>query len=541
MKQVARNSSPSFLAKIRRQVSEFFFAREIPYGLAVVRIFLPLAMLVPMVYRLRWVRELYSADGATAQVTSLYGYGDMLPVFPGSVAVALYCAMVVLLLLTSIGWQTRFSIVGGTVLYVYFNMLDAVGTSTKYSAIAADIMLAMCFAESGAVLSVDAWRRRKSGLFRYDRESLKSAVWPTRLVQFLLGSIYFGSAMTKIHTPEFFSGEQLRFWMLSNVNFDNPFGEYLATMPAMLVISAYITVVWEMLFLFLVWKGPARYVMLFLGAIFHVGTCLTLGLYTFPMICISGYWAFARQKDVERLMIWTRSKALRLGFLRRRSETAAVSRSGWFDGLGRLPEPALLAVVILLTCVIGVEAEYHLDLYQVRQPDGPMALKEMDPNVARKMLHASEPIREVDKYFSFELGTFMVSGILSNSKREFQYGEPIVIQVNLNPPHGDLWLECNLHDAEGRLIERGGQIVTRKMLRANFFFTLNEVLEPAEYQFVFLSSGTEVARRAFALETEFTPRQRESIPDSSDAMSPAEPFELNVEQFDANVQTEPIE
>lgn len=539
MRPTTSTSRPTWMTSIRQQVNEFFFAREIPYGLAVVRIFLPLAMLLPMIHRLKWVRELYSSDGATAQLSSVYGYGDMFPVFSGSVAVALYCAMIVFLLLTSAGWQTRFSMICGTVLYVYFNMLDAVGTVTKYSAIATDVMVAMCFAESGLVLSVDAWRKRKAG--NVQREELKSAVWPTRLIQFLLGAIYFGSAMTKIHTPEFFSGEQLRFWMLSNVNFDNPFGEYLATMPAMLVVSAYITVVWETLFLFVVWRGIGRYVMLFVGAMFHIGTWLTLGLYTFPMICLSAYWAFIRQDDAERLLVWCRSRAIRFGLMRRRADVSDVSQSGprWYDGLSRLPQPALIAVLVLLTCVVGVEAEYQMDLYQSRGPDGPLALKPMDPEIARSMIQGSEAIRDVDKFFSFELGTYMVSGILANAKREFQYDEKIVVQVNLNPPHEDLWLECNLHDSEGRLIERGGLIVTRQILRTNFFYTLNEALEPGQYQFVFLSSGTEVARRTFSLETEFVPPQRVDPVESgrSGSMeSGADDFGLDIEQYDANVE-----
>lgn len=483
----------------RRRVTDFFFAREIPYGLAIVRICLPLAILVPMLHRLVWVRELYSTDGSPAQLSMSYGYGDLLPVFPGSVAVALYCAMIVFLLLASIGWQTRISMVSGTVLYIYFNMLDTVGTITKYSAIAADVMVALCFAESGLVLSVDAWRKRRAG--RVDREQLKSEVWPTRLIQILLGAVYFGAAMTKIHTPEFFSGEQLRFWMLSNVNFENPFGEYLATVPAMLIVSAYITIVWEILFVFIVWNGMTRYVMLFIGAMFHFMTCLTLGLYVFPMICLSAYWAFLREGDAEWLLVRVRSLAMRTGRLRRRPHTAAkatptLTHNGW-----RIPERGVLAALILLAGVVGVEAEYHLDAYEIRRPDGPLALKEMDPNVARLMTRGSEPIREADKFFSFELGTYMVSGILANSKREFNYDQPIIVQVNLNPPHEDLWLECNLHDGAGHLIERGGMIVTRQMLRANFFYRLTEALEPGNYQLVFVSSGKEVARRTLALES----------------------------------------
>ncbi|GIT28627.1 MAG: hypothetical protein Ct9H300mP1_06730 [Planctomycetaceae bacterium] len=45
--------------------------------------------------------------------------------------------------------------------------------------------------------------------------------WPRRLMQLLIGLIYLGAAITKIHTPTFFSGDQLRFWLMTDVNNSN--------------------------------------------------------------------------------------------------------------------------------------------------------------------------------------------------------------------------------------------------------------------------------------------------------------------------------
>ena len=36
-----------------------------------------------------------------------------------------------------------------------------------------------------------------------------------------------------------------------------------------------------------------------LGAFFHLMTCLTLGLFIFPMICVSSYPAFATDGQIE--------------------------------------------------------------------------------------------------------------------------------------------------------------------------------------------------------------------------------------------------
>ena len=58
-----------------------------------------------------------------------------------------------------------------------------------------------------------------------------------------------------MHTPAFFSSDQMRQWMITNVNHSNPIGEYLSFYPAALVVSAYVTVLWEVLFVFLAWRG----------------------------------------------------------------------------------------------------------------------------------------------------------------------------------------------------------------------------------------------------------------------------------------------
>src|SRR5690606_7792596 len=90
-------------------------------------------------------------------------------------------------------------------------------------------------------------------------------VWPRRLVQILVGVVYFGAAMTKIHTSSYFNGDQMLFWMLTHVNGRHPVGEWLAIYPALLVVGAYIAIVWEILFLFLAWRGPGRVVMIAMG------------------------------------------------------------------------------------------------------------------------------------------------------------------------------------------------------------------------------------------------------------------------------------
>lgn len=499
---MSRSDQSGAISELRSRTRQFFHAEEVPYGLAIVRILLPLAMLLPMLQRWPHIRELYSLDGAPLPLSIGYGYGDMLPFLPAGPAVALYSAMLFFLFAGSLGWHTRLSLILGTSLYTYFNFLDGVSTITKYSVIAVDVMIVLSLSNCGAIWSVDSRRKQLSRRGSWPGEPAlirpRYAVWPRRLGQFLIASVYFGAAITKIHTHAFFSGDQLRFWMLSNLNFDNPLGNYFAMNPALLIISAYITIVWEMAFLFLCWRGWSRIIMLIIGAGFHLMTCLTLGLYIFPMICLSIYFCFLEESDVRQIAAsWRRLKRRRTWLANWQAPRWTAPAISWIPDSLQFSSPALFGLLVLLISTVSIEAEHQLDPYSTRRAAGPLPLRQMDTQVALSMINGDRPIREADKFFSFETGTTVIGGNLANHRSAFQPGERVLVQCNLNPPHEDLWVECNLHDAAGRLIERNGSVVTRENLRCNFYYDLT--LEPGEYELVLKSSGIEISRRQITL------------------------------------------
>ena len=108
-------------------------------------------------------------------------------------------------------------------------------------------------------------------------------------------------------------------------------------------------------------------------------------------------------------------------------------------------------------------------------------------------------MREQDKFFNFDIGTFTIGEQLANRASDYQYGETILAQCNLNPPHEDLWVECLIVDEQDRTIEQFGQFVTREMMRANFFYRLGNKLIPGDYAVVLKSANQEISRRAFSL------------------------------------------
>jgi hypothetical protein len=288
-------------------------------------------------------------------------------------------------------------------------------------------------------------------------------------------------------------------WLMTNVNNSNPIGEYLSFYPATLVVTAYITILWEVLFVFTAWRGWNRPAMIGLGIVFHLGTTFMLGLYIFPLVCFSIYGAFLYESDVRRLG----------GFFKRFEDRgnrllACLRSTG--ESIGRtIPEAspcqATLAfgVVVMLVTFGGVGVEYQLDPMGARRAEGAWPLKEIDPATVVPMLRQSERIRESDKYLSFSIGSDMLGDVLMDRKDVFYQGDPIVAQCTLNPPHEDMWIECNLHDADGHILDRVGQVADRSMLRVSYAFVLPESLLPGQYFLVVRSGGQEITRRPITL------------------------------------------
>ena len=438
-----------------------FFAEEVPLGLALVRITLPLVLFYDLIHRWPFVRELYSADGATAPLWVTYGLRSPLPELPGAVAVALFTLLLTALLTASLGWMTRISLAVATVLYWYFTSLDAISTITKYTVIANHVLLLLTLSQCGAVWSLDALRRPVVG----PRGGLRlGAVWPRRLIQLMVAVVYLGAAMTKIHTPSYFNGDQMMWWMLTHVNAPHPVGEWMANRPVLLSVGAYATIIWEVLFLFLIWHGIRKYLMLLIGVGFHVGTYLTLGLDIFPCVMITIYFAFLDDREILRCIGWVRDGMSRLR-LPSVDFRAAAAR---FAPAARQLGPVAFGLFVWGVALGGAGLERVMDPYGVRGPDGPMELKKVDRSVAARMLSGSRPLRLKDMLFGLELGTDYFGDSLIGRKTTFAQGETLIAQCMTAPPHPDMYVECNLFTAQGRILERQGLVLTRDSNRLNF-------------------------------------------------------------------------
>ncbi len=489
---------------IHDHVHQFFFAKEIPFGLAIVRMLVPLVLLGTVCTRWRYARELFSSDGAPAPLADIFRYYDYMPVLSGTVAVGLFSALGFFLICCSIGWMTRFSLIASVILYTYFCLMDCISMATKYSVIASHVLLLLSLSNCGAIWSVDSWlkgkRKAKSFPLYSSRQMPRFEVWPQRLMQILIAFIYFGAAITKLHTPGYLEGDQISYWAMSRYNNPHPLGDFLTMYPIILSVMSYVAVVWEIAFVFIVWRKWGRMIGLGIGAAFHIGTFFSLGLYIFPLISISIYFCFLTENDVQYMSAQFRRLYRKGGRLKQFSD----SMVSMFEHLrpqqiASWKSPATWTAGIASVLFVSIYVENELDLYGLRRAEGRMTLHEVDPQLVAEMLEPEQVLRQKDKFLSVDLGTQLVGGWLTNRKSEFTVGEMILVQCNLNPPHEDIWIDCHFCEENGRIVHRSGQIVPRENLRNTFQIYPAEILAPGKYYISIKSKGKEVLRKSLTL------------------------------------------
>jgi hypothetical protein len=227
-------------------------------------------------------------------------------------------------------------------------------------------------------------------------------------------------------------------------------------------------------------------------------TLLTLGLWLFPVVCIGSYLSFLNEADVawfDRLFTRWRERG--------RGMSAAVGRlfrpREWplLPALNPTWAQAAFAVLAVITACGGVAVEYKLDRYGMRRPEGPYALKELDPNYVAEELRPSERIRNEDKVLLFDIGSRVLSGAVVDRRTEFRQGDIMKAECDLVPPHEDLWLTCELEDADHHVIDTTGSTVSADSMRAIFDYNIGDSMAAGDYSLVLKIGTDEIIRRSF--------------------------------------------
>jgi hypothetical protein len=479
-------------------VREFFYAEEVPYGVALMRITLPLVQLAVVLPRWWHARELFSSQGSPTPIWVAYGIPHG-PIPSATLTVALISLLIVLLLTASAGWFSRFSMAAAAAIFTYLSVLDSTSTLDKCVCICAHAMFLLSMSPCGAVWSVDAWLRAARAADGRDQSPPRFPAWPRRLLQLLIGIIYLSAAATKLHMPSYFSGDQMLYWMLTDITEDHPLGKQVALYPAFIPLMSYGTLIWEIGFLFLAWRGYGRACMLGIGIVFHVLTWALLGLAVFPLTYLCLYLAWVNERDVARwsgalrgpnrpLLAWGAWSNAALSPLRRLAGQVGVMQSA-----------TGFALFLAATAFAGVEIERRRDVFGERMAGGPQALQPVAAERVAELFNQSADLKTEDKVFAFDLGSVMLGEHVVDRRSEFEYGEKAIVQCSLTPPHADLWVEFNLVDSEGRIVSRHGQVVPREQLRSSHSVTLDRNLPAGDYQWVLRLDGHDVAARPFSL------------------------------------------
>jgi hypothetical protein len=303
-----------------------------------------------------------------------------------------------------------------------------------------------------------------------------------------------------MHTPLFFTGDMLQYWMQTHINYKHPIGEIMSLYPIMLVAFAYVTIVWEVMFIFLAWKGSWRMIILPIGVVFHFMTTLTLGLLMFPMICYCTYVSFMDEEDFSKCAAWYRRQCRRHAWLKTLTTRVVALQQRLGTPIGWTSSArAAFVFSLAMFAVCTVEVEHWLDIYGERRPEGRYALTPMDREEARRILSPTEPFRVADRFFAIDTGTILVGDRLANRRNEFWQGERVVAQCHLTPPHEDMYIECKVQNSDNVVVDRSGMIATREMFRTNFKYQLTEATPPGEYVLVIETAGQPILQRKFTV------------------------------------------
>lgn len=409
------------------------FAPESPRPWAVMRVILAVALLWEMANRWPNAVELYSTEGL---LFPAFPKASLQPFALNPLSTIVLCSLLIVLLgMLVVGWQSRFCAVAVLALLAWFTLLDGAATLTKYSAISFHLLLLMSFAEPGAVWSIDAFWRKKLG----SGVPLASA-WPRLLVRMLVAFIYLGAAVTKIRLPDFATGDLLEFSLLDDAYGGTGLGLWLATQPHMLIVASYATIVFELLFPFLVWVPQLRRVMLFLGFLFHLMLAVLMHLEIFSPVMMAALCAFLNESDLQAIQKRF-GKGLRMAPRKPRPAIPPASTlktwkwACWNSGLFVLAASASVTGLVV--------HQYQHDVYGVFHEKRSLTYPEIAAEDAYKMIDAYQPDYR-DYFHRIEIGSRLGYRHVYGERTTFRPGQVVYVLARLLQPHPSWELEWEL-------------------------------------------------------------------------------------------------
>jgi hypothetical protein len=451
----------------RELMKRFFFDTEVPWALALVRIGVALVVLADLLPRFPHALELYSTAGLPMPVPLWSDQGPCVPALRPEWAVTLHGAAIFLALAVLVGWQTRLALPALFGLYGYFTLLDLPGSMSKYGLLAAHVLLVLVPSQCGAVFSVDAltWRRDRAD------GPPRAPVWPRRLIQLLVVSLYLGAANED-------AGH-------------HPLGQLLAFSTPLVLLLSYATVFFQILFPFLVWVRKVRYWILALGVLFHLSHGPTLDIWIFPAMVVVCYAAFIEEEDCRRFASAARRVAGAWG-----ERSGQEQRRGWALRPGTSSVAFVLALIAFEVAAGAVQRK--LDTSQLLAASHSPELPPLAES-AGKRLFEERPLQPQDYFLFVDVGSWANQDRLLNSRRRFRLGEELIAYAELLQPHAQLYFTWTLSDQDGNLLAEQHRLAAPQASRDHHRFQLDADMPIGPLDVVLRCAGREVFRRRIEL------------------------------------------
>ncbi len=280
----------------------FWFGPQNLLGLGMMRAVLCGTMFY--MYAVRMFNLRYFSEGSwITKSTSwiampeLYRPPFMWNLWPDSWSVVLHSVFVLFLFLLTLG-------IGGRILMMITWVLTMGFMQRNYSVnfgadvIAALFMFYMMFTNSCERFSVlNIWRKKKT----FVSSDLLSSVM-IRMMQVQISVIYGYTGWEKLKGGSWWDGTAL--WsVMANPQMTNFDFSFLRSIPWVIPVAAYLTIIFEVYFPVMVTWPKTRYLWLCLGALFHAGIGIFMGLGPFATGMMSTYFLFIDPLILEQRVI----------------------------------------------------------------------------------------------------------------------------------------------------------------------------------------------------------------------------------------------
>jgi hypothetical protein len=475
----------------------FWCALESPRVVAIMRMTLAGILLFDATERWPFIVELYSTAGLPMPLHA--GTVFEPPSLSATMAVLLFSLKLFVLLAVLIGWQTRLSLVAAFVLVGWLGLLDYIGSFKKYSVIALHLLFLLSLTNSGGVWSIDRWRN-----CRRDFAPSQSPLWPRRLMQILLCSIYLGAVITKVRRRDFATGDLLMFSLLDERWGGGWLGQWLSTQPHLLVLASMTTILFEIAFPLLIWIPPLRRPMILCGILFHVSMAVSMSLAIFTPIMLVLLLAFVDESDLR----WLADRLRRLPGIGHRLESLATPTTRETSP-ANLPSPTGTIRHLVLGLIVyaaagatfvglGYAQQRAVDKYGAFGSSTSEQLVSLDKDDVDYVLSEESP--EFHEYIHrIEIGSRIANFHVFGAHEQFTQGDVVHVLIRLVQEHPPMELKAMLLAPDDRASNQFLIPLQPAQTHATIGFRLSNKMKPGRYRIVIQVNGYDAAEQNFEL------------------------------------------